>query len=269
MCTILFLYRVHPLYPVVVAANRDEYYDRPAVGPQVLSEQPRSIGALDLQHRGTWIGANEKGLIVGLTNQRSHRPVNPSLRTRGEIVRTLLSADSVTAMIEQLREVNPRDYNPFNVLFGSARDLYLGYARHERADMAIESAPEGIHALANDNLGSPEFPRATRAEQLAEPIARLPWQKLAPALGTILADHQMAPLELVPEPPPGSVLNRAQLHRLQVICIHTEKYGTRSATIIALEPSRVAHYLFAPGAPCQTPFEEVTSMLHGGSCSSG
>jgi uncharacterized protein with NRDE domain len=261
MCTILFLYRVHPLYPVVVAANRDEFYDRPAVGPQVLSKRPRSIGALDLQHRGTWIGANEKGLIVGLTNQRSHRPADRSLRTRGEIVRTLLSTDSVAAMIEQLQKVNPREYNPFNVLFGSARDLYLCYARHERADIAIERAPEGIHALANDNLGSPEFPRATRAEQLATPICRLPWPQLAPALGAILADHQIAPLELVPEPPPESVLNRAQLHQLQVICIHTETYGTRSSTIIALEPSRVAHYLFAPGAPCQTPFEDVTRLL--------
>jgi uncharacterized protein with NRDE domain len=263
MCTILFLYRVHPLYPVVVAANRDEFYDRPAVGPQVLSESPRSIGALDLQHRGTWIGANEKGLIVGLTNQRAHRPADRSLRTRGEIVRNLLLADSVPAMIGQMRVVNPREYNPFNILFGSARDLYLGYARHEHERVEIESAPEGIHALANDRLGSPEFPRATRAEQLAEPICRLPWRELAPALGTILSDHQLAPLDLVPQPPPDAVLNRAQLHRFQAICIHTETYGTRSATIIALEPSRVAHYLFAPGAPCQTPFEEVTGLLSG------
>jgi uncharacterized protein with NRDE domain len=262
MCTILYLFRIHPTYPLVIAANRDEYYDRPAVGPRILSDHPRSIGALDLKHRGTWIGANEKGLFVGLTNQRTHRPADPSLRTRGEIVRILLSASSLSEMVDSLTALDPRQYNPFNVLIGNAAKLYLAYARTEQSHIAIEDAPEGVHALANDRLGSPEFPRTERAQQLAAPIARLPWPGLAPALGAILGDHQLAPLALVPEPPPDAVFTRAQLQQLQAICIHTDTYGTRSATIVALAEAGVAHYLFASGAPCQTPFTDVTGLLY-------
>jgi hypothetical protein len=51
------------------------------------------------------------------------------------------------------------------------------------------------------------------------------------------------------------------LQRLQALCIHTPTYGTRSATVLALEPGRVAHYLYADGAPCRTPFVEVGGLL--------
>jgi uncharacterized protein with NRDE domain len=261
MCTILYFYRVHPVYPLVVAANRDEYYDRPAVGPRLLSTHPRSVGALDLHKKGTWLGVNEKGLFVGLTNQRTHRGADPSARSRGEIVCNLLESVSVDAMLEQLWALDHQQYNPFNLLFGDARRLYLAYARTEFSAITIEPAPQGIHALANDRLDSPEFPRAVRAEQLAEPIRRLDWPELVPALVGVISDHQLASLELVPEPPADSMYGRDALRQLQAICIHTGNYGTRSATIIALTDHSVAHYLFAAGPPCQTPFEDVTDLL--------
>jgi uncharacterized protein with NRDE domain len=137
----------------------------------------------------------------------------------------------------------------------------LAYARTEQPQIQLLEAPAGVHALANDRLDSPEFPRAARAEQLAAPVRQQPWPTLVASLASILGDHQIAPLELVPEPPPGSIFTREQLQQFQSICIHTETYGTRSATIIALSESGVAHYLFAPGPPCKTPFEEVTGLL--------
>ena len=70
MCTLAIYFRVFPDYPVVVAANRDEYLDRAALPPTSLGERPRIIGGKDLRAIGTWLGINEHGLVAGLLNRR-------------------------------------------------------------------------------------------------------------------------------------------------------------------------------------------------------
>src|ERR1700682_1686246 len=70
MCTLAIYFRVFGDYPVVVAANRDEFLNRPALPPTELGDRPRIIGGKDLRAKGTWLGINEHGLIVGLLNRR-------------------------------------------------------------------------------------------------------------------------------------------------------------------------------------------------------
>jgi hypothetical protein len=72
----------------------------------------------------------------------------------------------------------------------------------------------------------------------------------------------LPPLATIEEPPPGMLWTREQLRELQAICIHIEGYGTCSATLMALERERTAHYLYAPGPPCRTAFQEVTRLLY-------
>jgi uncharacterized protein with NRDE domain len=261
MCTILALFRVNPEFPLVIAANRDEYYERPSSGPRALSGHPRSIGGLDLREGGTWMGASTRGFFIGVTNQRTHQLPDHTLRSRGQAVRQLLGTESVSEVCEQLGRLDPAQYNPFNLLFGDADALYVAYARRDLPRITVEPLPGGIHVLPNDRLCSPDFPRAVRARQLAEEVCEQPWSELRGSLADVLSDHRLPPIEEIPAPPASSIFTREQLQRLQAICIHAEVYGTCSATLMALKGSAVAHYLYAPGPPCQSPFQEVTPLL--------
>lgn len=261
MCTVLFLYRVHPEYPLVLAANRDEFRERPASEPRILSDRPRSIGGLDLQERGTWLGVNELGFTVGLTNQRTHQPPDRSLRSRGRLVRELLQVTSVEEVRDRLLDINPAQYNPFNLFFGNAENLQIAYVRPDQSRFSAVALAPGVYGLSNDRIGSPEFPKAVRVRERALKVVAQPWKRLKDDLIEILGDHEVPPIEALPEPPKHSIFSQSQLQKLQAVCIHGDDYGTCSATIIALSKERVAHYLFAPGLPCQTPFEDVTRLL--------
>jgi uncharacterized protein with NRDE domain len=269
MCTIVAVNRIHPEFPVIIAANRDELYERPSSGPRLLSRHPRSIGGLDLREEGTWLGANERGLFVGVTNQRTHRLPDPSLRSRGQVVRQLLRAGSAIEVRERLIAIDPAAYNPFNLMFGDAEGLYVAYARPARSRASVEPLERGIYVLPNDRLDSPDFPRASRARRLVEEICEQPWPALANSLAEVLGDHHLPPIDEIAEPPADSIFSRRQLHRLQSICIHADGYGTCSATMIALAVDSVGHYLFADGPPCTTSFRDVTSLLVDAPTSSG
>ncbi len=268
MCTILAIFGLHPEYPLVIAANRDEFTDRPTAGPTVLSEAPRSIGGLDLKGGGTWLGVNEKGIFAALTNQRTYTLPLSNLRSRGQVVRRALECVTPEAIAEQLRDLDASSYNPFNLLFGNVDRLYAAYAHGHPEGVEIEALAPGIHVLSNDRIGSPRFPKAERARQAAYKVHTSPWPELSAALVAILGDHDLPPLEAIEPPPPGSLLTREQLRAFGAICIHYEGYGTRSATLVAIDRQGVARYLFAPGPPCRTAFEDVTPLLGAVSTSS-
>lgn len=261
MCTILFLYRVHPEFPLVVAANRDEFYTRPTSGPRLLLRSPRVLAGVDLRGGGTWMGANENGVVVGLTNQRTWRDPDPSARSRGEVVAAALAARSSAAIVELLGGLDARHYNAFNLLFGDADALFVAYARPGARSVEIVPAPEGVHVLPNDRLGAPGFPKADRARSLAEPIARAPWPVLRSGLAALLGDHERPPFEAIVEPPPGAVLDRRAVWHNEQICTHGDAYGTRSSTLVALRAGSVAHYEYADGPPCLTPFEAYAHLV--------
>src|SRR5215831_14240695 len=84
MCTLAIYFKAFTDYPVVVAANRDEYLARPALPPTTLAETPHIVGGKDLRASGTWLGLNQHGLIAGLLNRRNGTQDNdPGLRSRG------------------------------------------------------------------------------------------------------------------------------------------------------------------------------------------
>ncbi|HEX7480031.1 MAG TPA: NRDE family protein [Polyangiales bacterium] len=257
VCTILYLYRVHPDFPLIVAANRDELYKRPARAPFWHAGDPALLAGVDLQAGGSWLGANLSGLLVGLTNQRTNRLPDPALRSRGEVVMSALRARRVSEVCEQLQALRPSEYNPFNLLFGDADRLCVAYSRPRAARVEIEEAPQGIAVLPNDRIGAPGFPKAERAVSLAHTLRGQPWDRLSSGLASVLADHALPALQQVPQPPPGSFFDHDTARRLQAICLHGEAYGTCCASIIALRPGELVHYLHADGPACRTPFVEL------------
>ena len=262
VCTILLLHRVARAHPLVVAANRDELYARPATPATVVSPAgPRVVAGLDGEHGGTWMGVNDAGLLVGLTNQKTYRPRDVDRRSRGEVVLQALARDSVAAIRAMLGELDGRDYNPFNLVYGDGRELEVAYARPGERSIATEAVSPGIHVLPNDRLDSPSFPKVALARSRLEELVDEPWPELRIGLAELLRSHELPSPELVEQPPPGSMFDADIARQLQALCIHTPQYGTRSATLAALEPGRVVHYAFAPKAPCQAELVDRTALL--------
>jgi uncharacterized protein with NRDE domain len=70
MCTLALYFKVFTGYSVVVAANRDEHYERPSAPPSIIGGSPTIVAGRDLRAGGTWLGINEYGLLVGILNRR-------------------------------------------------------------------------------------------------------------------------------------------------------------------------------------------------------
>lgn len=267
MCTLVLLVGVHPDYPVLVAANRDEFYAREAAGPTALLESTHAFGGRDLRAGGTWLGVNAPGLFVGLTNQRTWRPPAEARRSRGDVTLGVLACRTPDEAHAYLRSLDAREYNDFNLVYGDARGLRCAYARSDAAALRFEEVPPGVHVLTNDVLDAALLPKATRARTLVETEALehaqrgAPFATLVAPLRAVLSSHERPPLDEAPRPPSGSPFTRELARDLDAVCVHTAIYGTCSATLLALAPAGVAHYHFASGPPCTTPFEDLGALL--------
>jgi len=255
VCTIVVLSRVHPDAGLVALANRDEFYDRLAEPPQILDEDAGVVGGRDVAAGGTWMGATRGGFFVGLTNQRTWGGADRALVSRGTVALEALKRGSVDGVRALLAEVEPSDYNPFNLIYGDHQGVDVAYAGREGIERHALSP--GIHVLTNDRMGSPDFPKADRARVLAEKLAPLgvDW----PRVQGLLADHALPDADALPDPPSDSIFTAELIQRLQALCIHTPLYGTRSATAIVSDGGEVLDYRFADGPPCQAP---LTSVRH-------
>ncbi len=261
MCTIVVLHRVNPDYPVIIAANRDEYYARPTASPHLISQTPHIVAGLDGQKGGTWMGANSAGIFVGLTNQRTFKTADKALRSRGEVTREALNHTEVGRIDEALAALDPRQYNPFNLLYGDAERLRVAYFHEGMTRPEIADVPQGVHVLPNDRLDSERFSKVQRARDLIQPHARAPWFELQGHLQAMLADRFLPPIQSIPPAPRGSMMPQRLIHRLEALCIKTPLYGTRSCAIAALAPGRVARYLATEGPPDEAELKDLSALL--------
>ena len=192
-----------------------------------------------------------------MTNQRALATPPPGLRSRGLAVMELAAADDPDAYVAAL---DPRRYASMNLVWGDARGVSIGYARQETGELAIERLGRGIHVLCNDRLGAEGFPRGVRlADALAHTVASEAegWPAIAPGVIRALGDHTRVPLDQVPR----SHLPTELARELTATCIHSDQYGTRSATLLALAPGRVIDYLAADGPPCTSAFTDRRALL--------
>jgi uncharacterized protein with NRDE domain len=156
MCLLIALSHVVDGAPLVVAANRDEYYARPATAITVLRDAgPRILGGRDLVAGGTWLAVNDGGVLAGLTNQPAGHSPDPAKRTRGELP-LLFTAypDAATAVEKVCAQLDPADYNPCWMLVGDRRALFsVGLAGgHEPL---VRRLPPGSYVLENVPMGTP------------------------------------------------------------------------------------------------------------------
>ncbi len=256
MCTLAIYFRVFADFPVVIAANRDEFLARPALPPTTLEEHPSVIGGKDLKAGGTWLGINEHGVIAGLLNRRSER-ADPDARSRGQLCLDALRCGTAAEAAALVGAQRGADYNPFNLLVASRLEAFVAYDRTglRAGSIDIEPLTPGLHLLTNldlDDFECPKIGRAyTRFAALAEDpdFARDPIAKRAD-LARLLADHST---QLDP-----------RSGRPNSLCLHMGEYGTRSSSLIFLGAAadNVVKHFFAPGPPCVTPYEPAPVPAH-------
>lgn len=246
MCTLAAYFRVSPTLPLVIAANRDEFHDRPTLAPGVIAHDPDVVAGLDLQAGGTWLGTNEHGLSVGVLNRRNPDGPDPTRRSRGLLCLELLQTRGPDEAEALLRTRDASDYNWFNLLVADRDRAFV--AGNRQGAMAVRRLEPGLHVLTNLDLNDFTCPRIAKsyarfqAVELSVAPAAVP--ALAETLRAILSDHELPLDPRLADP-------------LNTLCIHTRGYGTRSSTLIFHHASGRVDYLHADGPPCQAPYKAV------------
>ncbi|MDQ1277496.1 MAG: hypothetical protein QG555_536, partial [Thermodesulfobacteriota bacterium] len=161
MCLIILSWRTRTDFPLILAANRDEFYDRPSLPADFWPDHPDILGGRDLKEGGTWLGITRKGRIAALTNYRDPLSVRGNAPSRGWLVRDFLTGrDRPGDYLERFQQEAPR-YNGFSVLLGDGSGLY--YLSNRGGGGVTPLAP-GIHGLSNHLLDTP-WPKVGKARE--------------------------------------------------------------------------------------------------------
>lgn len=224
MCLILFGYQISEKYPLILAANRDEFHQRPTAPMHFWETDPAILAGRDLEQGGTWFGINRKGRFAGLTNYREPATVNPDAVSRGEIIIDFLSsATDIPAYFNAFNATADR-YNGFNLLFGSKDELYW-YSNKKKM---MEKIPPGIHGLSNHFLNTP-WPKIQSGKKALENIIN---SCITPeALFSMLTDQHRPEDKDLPDTGVGIEWERL----LSPLFIQDPSYGTRSSTVMLMD----------------------------------
>ena len=169
MCLILLAWHAHPEYPLVLAANRDEFFARPTA-PAAWWQAPAMLAGRDLAAAGTWLGVTREGRIAALTNYRDPSRQRPDAPSRGSLVPAVLTGSaSVHERLSALHRTAAR-YNGFNMLFSDSTQL----ASYESVPDRSRMLGSGVYGLSNHLLDTP-WPKVVAAKAaLGSALAQLP-----------------------------------------------------------------------------------------------
>lgn len=221
MCLIVFSYRQHPDYPLVLIANRDERHERATAAADFWASDPDILAGRDLEALGTWLGVHRHGRFAAVTNFREGL-VEPGERSRGGLTYNFLSQPQIPANYLTKLHASRTSYRGFNLLFGTLHELYYF---SNRTDQQTQLSP-GLYSLSNHLLNSP-WPKAEHAKQQ---LSGLLQQKrlVVEALLDVLQRREPFPDEYLPNTGISLEMERT----LSPPFIVTPEYGTRCTTLL-------------------------------------
>lgn len=227
MCLIVFAWNVIPGLPLIAAANRDEFYDRPAAPAGWWDDHPQVFAGRDLRDGGTWLGVTRAGRFGALTNIRAPGERREGAPSRGALVADFLAGEETAqAYVDRLRAADD-DFNGFNLLIGDGQTM-IWYSNREHDDPrnGTPLAP-GIYGLSNDRLDAP-WPKVVRTK--AQFASMLCMGAPEEAYFEMLSDTTCASDCRLPKT--GVSLEMERL--LSAVCIESPNYGTRVSTLVKL-----------------------------------
>jgi uncharacterized protein with NRDE domain len=245
MCLLVLFYRVADDAPVVVGANREEFYQRGGTPPQLLEGPVRIAAGIDPVAGGTWLGVNEHGLLVAVTNRRkSQPPARP--RSRGLLARQLLGCASATDAVRlAARELERHPYDGCNLVCVDAREAVAIQAGDW---LRVRPLPPGLHAIANGDINDASDRRLKHVFAWLSQRTCSDAASCTEALCALCAHHG-------PDYPP--------------ICFHGDTRGTVSSSVLALPAGpggaeidlARGTYLHAQGPPDRIPYADYSALL--------
>ena len=233
MCLIVFAYNIHPSYRLVLAANRDEFYERPSSSADFWKDHPDVLAGRDLKSGGTWLGITKNGKISAVTNYRDPLTFKSDALSRGKLVSRYLTG---THDCERyLKKIAPQidRYNGFNLLLGDDDDLCVFSSRGEK-----QKLKPGIYGLSNHLLDSP-WPKVARSKRMLKAALAKKGDALEEALFALLADRRVPSDDQLPSTGVGLEWERL----LSTIFIESPIYGTRSSTVLLVGKNRRVRFV--------------------------
>ncbi len=250
MCTLALFRSVSSRYPLIVAANRDEFLVRPTGPPETLAAGDVMIAGRDLDAGGTWLGWRNRPqvLVAGVLNRRRNGSpaVSSGMRSRGLLPLHVLEQPTIERALKCCLTERLDDYGPFSLLLA---DLRRAVVVSNASARQVTELPEGVTVLTNAALNDPACPRLASARVDFEALVPLiendpPPETVVSALTAVVGNHDNT---VDPD-------NRSPLARL---CVHMEGYGTRSSTVLLAEAGGGVLAYHADGPPCRTPLTRL------------
>ncbi len=243
MCLILFAYHYHPRYPLIVAANRDEYYRRPTQSCHWWQERSNLLAGKDLMAEGTWMGITRQGRFAAITNVRDTRQRSSPKYSRGKLPLSYLTESIGPQQFYSQLITSATDYQGYNLLFGSADELC--YFSNRSAHLSpIEP---GLHGLSNASLNTP-WPKITTG------LAKLQ-QILTTEEPDVNAIFRLLETRIIANdselPDTGVGIERERL--LAPVFIESADYGTRSSQILLIDKNKNVRLYEKERAPIKGP----------------
>jgi len=227
MCIILIAWHVCPDAPLVLAANRDEYHERPTLSAGFWNDAPGIYGGRDLQQGGSWLALDRGGRVAAVTNLREPGTARAGARSRGLLVSDYLRSELAPA--EYLRQVTPRSYDGFNLLAGDRDGLWFMDSR--AAEPVALGA--GVYGISNGELDCP-WPKVTRGKsELQRILSQRPGHDPDPVteIFALLAERALPDDSDLPDTGVGLEWERM----LAPLFVQAGAYGTRSSTALFMQ----------------------------------
>jgi uncharacterized protein with NRDE domain len=220
--------RVHREYPLILAANRDEFDDRPAIPACFWPDAPRVLAGRDERGGGTWLGVNTGGRLAMVTNVRNPKHMDPGRLSRGKLVADyLLEKEDHEQFRARLRHTGYA-YNGFNLVFGCGPRL----SWFSNAGGELCCIPSGVHGLSNALFNTP-WPKVQRAKAGLWALLHSGRKPQVEELFALLVDTAR-PLD---RELPDTGVGLAKERLLAPICVQTAGYGTQVSTLIFVHRS--------------------------------
>jgi len=240
MSLLAIVYQLVPESPILVAANREESYDRACPPPTIQSGKPRILASFDPKTKGLYLGVNQRGMFAAAIGRRKYND-NIATKSRACLCRDMLKAPSAKAAIDlALEQLDTGQYDGVNLV---AADADGGWVIHSGAETEVVELQRGLSIIGHHNLDDPRDQRVAMARRL------LTLQTLdSPIKFLALASRVFARSPGEPGRPS--------------MVVREKDYGTVSSTLFSLgKKPRDAIYQYAAGAPDEVKYEDFSPFL--------
>jgi uncharacterized protein with NRDE domain len=225
MCYVLLGVGAHPQFPLIIAANRDEFHARPALSAHWWTDSPGILGGRDQSAGGSWFGVTAAGRFAVVTNVRRAGSSQAGRVSRGELVTRILASGESVEHVYQRAIAQPSRYNPFNLLYGDQNHAF--YVNNEDG-MPPQRLDPGIYALSNHRLDTP-WPKVIDGKRHFGNLVQSHRLDDEDLFGLLSNPHTYETEQL-----PDTGLPPARERALSAIFIEDADYGTRCSTVFRI-----------------------------------